>query len=141
MDKICNRCGESKPISEYSSRPKGKDGLRAQCRECCSRYGKKWKDSNKEKVIAAQIHRKYNLSIEELQQLIKNQEGLCSICKRNPELDGIGRWNKLVVDHDHITGQVRSMLCQSCNSGLGHFKDNLTLLQKAVNYLREHGER
>jgi hypothetical protein len=43
----------------------------------------------------------------------------------------------LGVDHDHITGKVRGLLCNDCNLGIGHFKDNIEKLKLAIKYLEE----
>jgi len=61
-----------------------------------------------------------------------DQEGLCAIC-RGPS----GR-RALGVDHDHTTGAVRGLLCSTCNSGLGGFRDNAALLIEAIVYLNQH---
>jgi hypothetical protein len=45
--------------------------------------------------------------------------------------------NPLVIDHDHTTGEVRGLLCPTCNAGLGHFKDSPELLLKAALYLQK----
>lgn len=65
--------------------------------------------------------------------LAKTQGGLCAICK-NRLL--IKRGHQL--DHDHKTGAVRGILCMSCNTGLGHFKDDAGLLLRAIHYLKQH---
>ena len=46
-------------------------------------------------------------------------------------------YKRLGIDHDHTTGQVRGLLCDSCNPALGGFKDNIESLQKAIDYLKE----
>jgi len=45
-----------------------------------------------------------------------------------------------VVDHCHITGQVRGLLCSECNLMLGKAKDNITTLQNAIDYLSEYSQ-
>ena len=47
-------------------------------------------------------------------------------------------YNKTYIDHDHITGQNRGILCCRCNTGLGKFEDDINLLQFAINYLRRY---
>lgn len=59
------------------------------------------------------------------------QKGLCKICHQPPN----GRWKRLAVDHDHLTGKVRGLLCHSCNAGLGHFKDSVDALRSAISYI------
>ena len=69
----------------------------------------------------------------------ERQRGLCGICQR-PETVVAGRHGKtplrLAVDHDHVTGVVRGLLCSSCNQGIGYFKHDPALLEAAIAYLR-----
>lgn len=66
-----------------------------------------------------------HISDEKLKQ-IKAEVKECVIC---------GEQDKLVVDHDHVTGQIRGLLCNHCNRGLGHFRDSPMLLEFAAQYL------
>ena len=69
--------------------------------------------------------------------MLQRQDGKCAICGHLPHGEDTYRLAKnLAVDHDHITGRVRGLLCDKCNRGLGHFNDNVLLLQKAISYLQ-----
>jgi hypothetical protein len=83
------------------------------------------------------LRRKYGLALEAYDNMLIEQDGKCSIC--NLDQGTIGR--TLVVDHDHITEAVRGLLCSNCNTGLGMFKDRITLLKKAIAYLEKHDEQ
>lgn len=61
------------------------------------------------------------------------QGGKCAICG-NPPPEG----KKLNIDHNHYTMVVRELLCGTCNTGLGMFKDSFELLEKAAVYLKKH---
>lgn len=61
--------------------------------------------------------------------LYRSREGKCDICKINITI-GASR-----VDHDHVTGKVRGLLCNKCNIGLGYFNDDPTLVETAAIYL------
>jgi len=50
----------------------------------------------------------------------------------------VGVTANLVKDHDHTTGMAREWICDSCNTGLGRFKDNLKLLEKVIVYLKKY---
>lgn len=82
--------------------------------------------------------RKYDMSIEEYQQMLDNQNGLCLICGNAPDPNGIKSASRLHVDHDHATGKVRGLLCNKCNPGIGYFQNSPELLEAAAAYLRRH---
>jgi len=70
----------------------------------------------------------------------KQQKGLCAICN-NPETFVHSKTKepaRLAVDHCHLTGKTRKLLCKNCNTGLGSFKDNQDLLLTAMQYLKDH---
>lgn len=75
------------------------------------------------------LKNKYNLTWEEYEKLFENQNGVCAICK------GIEEGRMLSVDHNHETGEVRGLLCGSCNRALGLFKDSPELLDIAKEYV------
>lgn len=75
---------------------------------------------------------KYGMTAAVFQALFEEQHGVCDICKK----EQIGR--SLSVDHCHITGNNRGLLCNSCNNGIGRFKDDPDLLIEAANYLKRY---
>jgi hypothetical protein len=94
-------------------------------------YNRSWNAKNKEQISARRRQRKYGI---EFNKLFDQQSGSCGICSLQMVR---GNRNKRAanVDHDHETGQVRGLLCHTCNLGLGHFNDNPTLLRQAANYI------
>lgn len=97
-------------------------------------YQKKYYKTSKGKDVLknAQLKKNYNIDLETYNQLLVDQNHKCAICKT----DETSLSKKLSVDHDHATGKIRGLLCQHCNLGLGHFKDNIDLLLDAIKYLK-----
>ena len=77
---------------------------------------------------ASHLKTHYNMTLEEEAELIRQQGGACAICGERPD--------ELHVDHCHITGKVRGMLCLGCNCGIGFYKDDHNLTARATTYLR-----
>ena len=75
--------------------------------------------------------RYYGITLEEYEILLTKQNNSCAICNAPTGSNG----KRLSVDHNHQTGEVRGLLCDDCNIGLGKFKDNSNLLAIAINYL------
>jgi len=71
--------------------------------------------------------------MEQYEALEAKQEGLCAVCGR-PSMRGEKRL-RLSVDHDHVTGLVRGLVCNKCNLGLGYFCDDVDVLRAAAAYL------
>jgi len=97
---------------------------------------RKWaaSEKGKEQRRASELKRKFGLTIEDWNKMFEAQEGKCDICKvHQSELP-----RRLCVDHNHITGKVRKLLCNDCNTGMGLLKDNPELLEQAIKYLKEN---
>jgi hypothetical protein len=71
---------------------------------------------------------RYGIGVEDYEEMYKNQKGKCAICRKKKK--------KLDVDHCHRTGKIRGLLCNSCNQGLGLFKDDEKIMKQAANYLK-----
>jgi len=83
--------------------------------------------------------RNYGIVEADLEQMKKDQDYKCYLCHCEGFLIGKNNHNeKLAVDHDHVTGKVRKLLCHNCNRALGLFKDNPELMRKAAAYVEEH---
>lgn len=74
---------------------------------------------------------RYGISNKEYNDLLISQNNVCAIC------GGLSYTKRktLFVDHDHLNGNVRGLLCLECNHGIGIFKENIDLLQKAIKYI------
>lgn len=77
----------------------------------------------------------YGVTEPELWQLLKEQGNRCAIC----HLGVATPWD-LAIDHNHVTGKVRGLLCIRCNQGIGMLKDNPEYLRNAAAYLETHGD-
>ena len=76
---------------------------------------------------------KYKITSEDYDLLLEEQGGLCAICRGAEPKTPHGFWH---VDHCHTRGDVRGLLCSSCNTGIGHFFDQPDVLIRAAEYLR-----
>lgn len=83
------------------------------------------------------LKRKYQISLDEYNSLLREQNNLCKICLQ-PETtrDRSGKVREsLCIDHDHSTKKVRGLLCHHCNAALGHAQENPELLRRMAEYL------
>lgn len=125
--KYCPKCEIEKQHSEFYSNKARYDGLHSWCKSCS-------KSNNRYHHLL----RKYDLTEQQYFEILEQQNELCKICGQiETHLSNVGEVVLLSVDHDHITGKVRGLLCDSCNNGLGRFKDNIEYLQSAISYLQE----
>jgi len=124
--KICNKCKIEKPISDFSVRNIGLDNRpKSQCKLCYNQSSSTKRTPEQNRIKHFKDY--YGIDIEVYNNLYKEQEGKCKICGEFFE--------KLNLDHCHKENIVRGLLCFNCNTGLGFFKDNPILLQKAIEAL------
>ncbi len=95
---------------------------------------KEWTSRNSDAYLRKNLKHNYGLTLEEYQDMVEAQEGRCAICGT----DNPTPHDRLYVDHDHVTGKVRGLLCQKCNLALGLFKDSRDVLGSAILYLERH---
>jgi endogenous inhibitor of DNA gyrase (YacG/DUF329 family) len=156
--KVCIKCGQSKPLSDFHNDKSRKSGVREACKGCrcklpavvekkCIACGDLFSVSGSSKAqkycgkTCQRVHIRYGIDEYKHEDLLLRSDYKCAICG-NEETNIDKRTNKpyeLSIDHDHKTGIVRGVLCFSCNSGLGSFKDDVTILKKAIRYLKKSG--
>lgn len=141
--KICAWCKIPKPLEEF--KPRGENGRIAYCLECEPLYRKAWAAENRDRIRkrVAQwaktnaerlkrekhtryLRRKYDLTPEGYEEIQAAQGYKCAICRIE---------EPTVIDFNPETKEVRGLLCQACDRGLGYFRDNHVALANAAIYL------
>jgi hypothetical protein len=165
--KQCNVCGERKPLTEFYKADGCVDGRRGDCRTCFQAKRKAHRDANPDVLEAARartrrwmaenperyaenhrrfvesggqkrsfrkthLKKKYGLTPEQYEARLERQGGVCLICGRPP-----GK-TALHVDHCHVTGRVRGLLCFRCNAALGQFDHDPEVIARAHEYVSIH---
>lgn len=118
MTKYCSRCKQQKEFTEFNKHARQRH--QNYCKLC---QQIRW------------FEYKYKRSYNEYFILYDKQGGRCAICATSTPG---GRFNTFHFDHDHVSGKSRGLLCWLCNSGLGKFKDDIKLLDRAKEYLNEN---
>jgi hypothetical protein len=150
----CCVCKQEKPQNEFCiSRNRKPFGLASCCRLCENArkkpYCKKrWQALTPEQRLAwnrKYCIRRHGIDQSDYARISERQDGVCAICKK-PESAKHGATKTvklLTVDHDHITGKTRGLLCARCNVGIGMLGDDPEILIAAAKYIqasREQGE-
>lgn len=139
--KICKKCGGPGPFH----RDKRRGGFRSECKACTTKANqawaaanpermkklrKDWATANPERIRMRQIRQAYGITEEEYDALLERQSYVCAIC--HDPLERLS--SRTHVDHCHQTGQVRGLLCRTCNIGIGHLRESPKLLRQAALY-------
>ena len=117
--KTCSRCKETKYLDEFGKNKRAPWEKDWECKTCRS-----------EASGDHRIKREYGISRAGYDGMFESQGGVCAIC------GGTNATSRLAVDHDHLTGNIRGLLCIRCNAGLGLFRDDPTILSAAIDYLQ-----
>lgn len=154
MERVCVKCFKTKDLEQfkklhgsgYSSYCEACRGSarrsmrRIKTKEERSAAHKKWRTNNpkaadKRDERNLKVH---GLTMEEFKSMSKAQNDVCAICSK-PH-DESSMFKRLHVDHCHDTGKIRGLLCSRCNTALGLFKDDVQVMQKAIDYLVRCGQ-
>jgi len=137
--KICSKCGQEKPLSDFYKEPRHKDGVHSCCKICFCKSTKDYKRRNHQKVLSStkNLHLKktFGITLDEYKTMLLKQKGVCAICGKPETSTFRGKIRHLSVDHDHETDKNRGLLCNDCNIALGWFHDDVQILANAIRYL------
>lgn len=104
-------------------------------------YDKSHRQRKPEWHRKANLKRDFGITIEQYEDALVSQGGVCAICARHEVEERSGKRKQLAVDHDHSDGTMRGLLCGACNNGLGRFEDDVTRLRAAIAYLEVHAAK
>ena len=141
--KVCTMCKEVKSIFLFRNRGGSlKHLLKSRCNTCLHKEHRRWIEENPERVKEYKLKDSWTLvkrcsrrgiTPKELIEKYEQQKECCAICKSHIEIVDSA------IDHNHLTEEFRGVLCKICNRGLGFFKDNISILENAVEYLKING--
>ena len=99
------------------------------------RYYEKHKERHLQKGWIKRIRQRFGLTEDRYYEILDAQNRVCAICRGPEKKTRDGRVQRLCVDHCHETGEVRGLLCHSCNVALGLLRDNPELIRQAAEYV------
>jgi Autographiviridae endonuclease VII len=99
-------------------------------------YIAQWQREHPRSRKNGELKRAFGITIEQYDEMFKAQKGLCKLCRKPEPGTRNGKRKMLAVDHDHVTGKVRGLLCSKCNTALGLFNESPELLEAAITYLK-----
>ncbi len=103
-----------------------------------NRRSKEWREKNPEafklNIRKAHLQTTYGLTLEDYDNMLNDQNGSCAICGTTDT----GKWKHFCVDHNHNTGEIRSLLCKSCNFLVGTVEGKRELLNSAKHYVERY---
>jgi len=135
--KTCYGCQTKKELEEFGKHNNTKDKRQHYCKECARQYRLENKDKNKQyqkdrrkKNISTVMQ--YGITLEEYDEIQSRQGHKCALCYKHKNST---YRKKLYIDHCHVSGKIRGLLCQHCNTMLGFARDDKQILLNAVKYL------
>lgn len=139
--RTCRACGKTKLLTDFPFRSRARNHRDPNCKPCrnarnAAANQRRWvrdPESVRRGARATHLRNKYGLTLEAYEARVAAQDGRCAACGSLTE--------QLLVDHDHVTGMVRDLLCNGCNCSLGHAGDSIERLTLLLAYLQRHARQ
>ncbi len=147
--KCCPTCHTYYPATvKYFFRDKTTlSGLCCYCKQCCKKRHAQYRDNDaykrrkreydkiRRQKIRPHLKEYYGMTLDRYNKMFAEQNGCCKICG----VHQVELCKRLAVDHDHGTGEIRGLLCGSCNLALGHIEGAIKkdLMNSILKYLGE----
>ncbi len=122
----CPDCRQLKALADFPRNRSARGGRGSYCKPCHNVPTRTCVEKLHGSGRHYHLRQRYGIGAADVAAMIKAQGGVCLLC---------GERLAQHVDHDHVTGEVRGVLCSCCNQGLGNFRDNAAALRAAIDYL------
>lgn len=129
----CPKCKFIFDLNFFRSVRTNNRNIKTNCFNC--RRSRNKQDKND--IKNSRLRKIYNISLEDYNELEKEQNYRCVICLKNKTKN---KNKSLVVDHDHQTGLVRGLLCNNCNRSIGYAQDSICILKRMIEYISKHSD-
>lgn len=123
----CKKCGVIKPIAAFPRQQQCLHGVEPVCKACKVELRRAYIAQYPERARNSALKHTYGITLTDYEAMFHRQGGRCAICGADDQ--------KLVVDHNHTTRKVRSLLCHLCNALIGCARENIDILVSAAAYL------
>ena len=136
--KKCRRCGDNKIETDFYKDKSTIDGLTRECKECRKSAERKYyhKHAEKRKILYKNRRLRNSngeeITLERFQSMVQSQNNKCGIC--------CSEMTRPYIDHNHATGNIRMLLCHHCNCLLGNSKEDISVLQSAIEYIQKFNQ-
>ncbi len=107
---------------------------RTKNREYLRKYMRAYRKANPRNQHGENLKYAFGITLPQYNEMLKEQGGRCAICEQRPITI------RLAVDHDHVTGTIRGLLCIGCNTTVGKLRDSPELVEKLRRYLYKHSQ-
>ena len=140
-DRKCNKCEQIKPLTSFyktgRKNDKDPDARSYECKECAKSRVSASHKADPDKQRDRHLRRAYGITLAQFNRMVLAQGSKCACC--GTDKPG-GKHNQWCVDHDHLTGAVRELLCKDCNIVLGIVQDCPEHLHQMMTYIVKHNE-
>lgn len=138
--KHCSLCRETKPVTDFYPYSRGsKLEYRSGCKPCLRSKRRTYYKivEGKDVPYAQLLKREYGMTLDQYNELLRKQANRCAVCRRPETIvqKQTGVPQRLAVDHDHVTGEIRGLLCHRCNMLVWAMEDNHTTLAAIEAYI------
>ena len=137
--KQCRVCGKKKEETDFYKTGRKKstnpEERHSECKCCAKARVKARHHANPDIARNGHLQRTYGISLAQFESMILQQDSKCAICECT---EPGGKHNQWCVDHDHITGAIRQLLCKDCNIVLGLVQESPEHLERMISYIIKH---
>lgn len=148
--KKCSKCKTLKDFSQYSP---SHGGLTSWCKKCKSyaeserrkanpelvrKQARDARNANPRSYRSLNLKKSFGINIDQYELMLKKQNNVCAICRLPETVTRKGKVKNLAVDHNHSSGEIRSLLCQFCNQALGLVRENFDVILNMAKYVQYH---